>query len=437
MLTGCYTLKAAHVGVKVMVTNTAPTDAYRGAGRPEAAYLVERLVDKAARDMGLDLAEMRRKNFIPEDAFPYDTVLGRTYDSGRYTELLNRGLEKSDWAGFAARKADSAANGKLRGIRLSYYSEQCGAGSPDDSQIKFEQDGTVTIVIGTQSTGQGHETAFAQIVSDALALPMDRLPVLQGDTDLVPKGGGTGGSRSIPIGGGAVQNNADKVIAQGKAVAANVLEAAEVDIEFENGVYTIAGTDRSISISDVAAASFDDANRPDGASPGLHEMENYSPDGATFPNGAHICELEIDPDTGALEIVKYTIVDDIGRILNPMLLKGQILGGVGQGIGQALCEEAVYEPDSGQIVTGSFMDYHMPRADVMPDFDFEYEEVPCPNNNMGVKGAGEAGTIGAPPAVVNAVVDALSDYGVDHIDMPVTPLKVWQALQTAPRAAAD
>jgi len=230
---------------------------------------------------------------------------------------------------------------------------------------------------------------------------------------------------------------ADQVIEHGKAVAANMLEAAEVDIEFKDGTYTIAGTDRSVSLKDVAAASYDDANRPEGKEPGLFEMNDFAPPEATFPNGCHICEVEIDPDTGVVAIQKYTIVDDIGRVLNPMLLKGQIIGGAGQGIGQALCEEAIYEADSGQIVTGSFMDYHMPRADVMPDFEFEYEEVPCPNNPMGVKGAGEAGTIGAPPAVVNAVVDALQPYGVDHIDMPVTPLKVWQAIQAAPRAAAE
>ena len=437
MLTGCYKLPAAHVSVKVMVTNTAPTDAYRGAGRPEAAYLVERLVDKAARELGMSPADIRRKNFIPEDAFPFATVLGPSYDSGRYAELMDRAMQKADWSGFAARKAAATARGKHLGIGMSYYIEQCGGGGGEDAHVKFEEDGSITIMVGTQSTGQGHETAFAQIVSDALSIPMENIRVLQGDTDVIPSGGGTGGSRSIPVCGNSVQNAAEKVIEHGKAVAANVLEAAEVDIEFENGTFTISGTDRSISIADVAAASYDDSNRPDGKEPGLYEMDNFAPPAGTFPNGCHICEVEVDQETGVVEIVNFTVVDDIGRILNPMLLRGQILGGIGQGIGQALCEEAVYEPDSGQIVTGSFMDYHMPRADVFPDIDFEYEEVPCPNNPMGVKGAGEAGTIGAPPAVVNAVIDALQDYGVTHLDMPVTPLKVWQAMQTPARAAAE
>lgn len=435
MACGAYRIPAACVDVKVVHTNTAPVDAYRGAGRPEAAYTIERLVEKAAREMGIPSTELRRRNFIRADEFPYKTPLGPKYDSGRYEELMDAALTRADAAGLPARRAKAKQQGQLRGLGLSYYVEACAGNGAEQPQLQFEKDGGLTILIGTQSNGQGHETAYGQIAAAALGIPLERITVKQGDSDAIPTGGGTGGSRSIPIGGSAVMTNTLKMIDQGKAVAADLLEAAAVDVEFEEGAFRIAGTDRAVAWPEVIAASYDDAQRPEGVKPGLFTTENYAPTGATFPNGCHVCEIDIDEATGVIHWVKYTIQDDLGYALNPLLMEGQIVGGAVQGLGQALFEEAVYD-ETGQLTTGSFMDYCMPRADSTPAFDFAYTEVPTPRNALGIKGAGEAGTIGATPAVVNAVLDALAPLGITHLDMPLTPLKVWQAIQAAKVRAA-
>jgi carbon-monoxide dehydrogenase large subunit len=435
MLCGCYALEAAHVDVKVTFTHTTPVDAYRGAGRPEAAYVVERLVDKAARELGMAQDEIRRKNFIKPDAFPHKTPLGMQYDSGEYAKLLDMALKRVDYAGFAERRKQSEANGKLRGLGMSYYIEACGGGPTEYAKMSVDENGKVTILSGSQNNGQGQETTFVQLAAETLGIEMDDIEIRMGDTDEIEQGAGTGGSRALAAGGSGVVSTSEAMIDAGKKVAANVLEAAEVDIEFADGAFTIAGTDRSASFADIAKASFDDAMRPDGVEPGLVSAAEIVPNKATFPNGCHLCEVEIDPETGAIDFKNYVIEDDIGRILNPLMLEGQILGGAGQGLGQALYEETVYD-ETGQLVNGSFMDYIMPRADNTPPFDFHYTEVPSPSNRLGVKGAGEAGTIGATPAVANAVIDALASAGAPAIDMPMTPHKIWQALQSGKAKAA-
>ena len=435
MLCGCYALEAAHVDVKVMLTHTTPVDAYRGAGRPESAYVVERLVDKASRELGIPQDDIRRRNFIPPEAFPYTVPLGMPYDSGEYEKLMDLALNRSDWAGFEKRRADSAAQGKLRGIGMSYYIEACGGGPSEYTAISVDKNGQVLVNSGSQNNGQGHETIFTQLTADTLGIEMDDIKVLMGDTDETPEGMGTGGSRATAAGGSMVVSSAEALIESGKKVAANLMEAAEVDIEFSDGSFRITGTDRAATLADVAKASFDDGLRPDGVEAGLMTtLEEFS-NGPTFPNGCHVCEVEVDPATGTVEFLSYTIEDDIGRILNPLTLEGQVLGGAGQGLGQAMYEETVYN-ETGQLINGSFMDYIMPRADNTPAFDFHYTEVPSPSNRLGVKGAGEAGSIGATPAVVNAVIDALSPIGATDIDMPLTPLKLWQAIQRATSKAA-
>ncbi|MBL8644460.1 MAG: xanthine dehydrogenase family protein molybdopterin-binding subunit [Rhodospirillaceae bacterium] len=436
MLTGAYRTPAAYVDVKVVFTNTTPVDAYRGAGRPEAAYVMERLVDKAAREMGVPASELRRKNFIRPEEFPFKTALGHKFDSGRYADLMDAAYKRGDVAGFEARRTESKKRGKLRGLGTSYYVEACAGGAGEQPHLKFDANGKLTILIGTQDNGQGHRTVYAQIAADAFNMPIENITVIQGDTDLVPTGVGTGGSRSIPIGGSAVKQTVMKMIENGKAVASNLLEAAAEDIVFEDGAFKIAGTDRKASLQDVVKASFDATKRGSNQQPGLYAAENYAPTGATFPNGCHVCEIEIDEDTGVLEFVNYTIQDDLGYAMNPLLMEGQILGGAVQGLGQCLFEHAVYDQDSGQLMTGSFMDYTMPRADNTPRFHFAYTEVPSPHNALGIKGAGEAGTIGATPAVANAVIDALTPLGITHIDMPMTSLKIWQAIQAAKAAKA-
>ena len=435
MLCGAYRIPTAAVDVKVVFTNTAPVDAYRGAGRPEAAYLVERLVEKAAREMGMSSVELRRRNLIRAEDMPYKTPLGPVYDSGRYEELMDAALKRADYAALSARKAEAKKRGMLRGAGISYYVEACSGGNSEKPLMRFEKDGRLTIMIGTQNNGQGHETVYAQIAAAAFEIPMEQITVKQGDTDLIPTGFGTGGSRSVPIGGSAIMQNSIKMIEQGKALAADLLEAAAVDVEFTGGKFQIAGTDRAVSLGDVIATSYNDAKRSVGTEAGLFSSENYAPSGNTFPNGCHICEIDIDEATGTIHFVDYTIQDDLGYAMNPLLMEGQIYGGAVQGVGQALYEQAVYD-DDGQLVTGSFMDYCMPRADSSPAFDFAYTEVPTPRNALGIKGAGEAGTIGATPAAVNAVLDALSPLGITHLDMPLTPLKIWQAIQSAKSKAA-
>ncbi len=431
---GAYVFPAAAVDVKVVMTNTTPLDAYRGAGRPEAAYLVERLVEKAARELGIPSVELRRRNFIKPEQFPFKTALGQTYDSGRYEEVMDAALTRADYAGIAARRAEAKTRGKLRGIGVSYYVEACAGGSGEQPVLSFDRNGKLTIRIGTQNNGQGHETVYAQLAAGLFDMELEDITIIQGDTDEVPTGNGTGGSRSIPVGGSAVQLNVAKMIDQGKSLAAEMMEAATVDVEFADGKFRIAGTDRAVGLKDVIAASFD-GKRPDGVTEGLRVSENFNPSGATFPNGCHVCEVDVDPETGTVAFVRYTIQDDLGIAVNPMTMAGQIYGGAVQGLGQALYEEAIYD-STGQLLTGSFMDYCMPRADNTPSFDFAYTEVPTPRNALGAKGAGEAGTIGATPAVANAVLDALAAVGVTHLDMPMTPLRIWQAIQSAQGKAA-
>ena len=436
MLCGTYRIPAAAVDVKVVFTNTAPVDAYRGAGRPEAAYVIERLVEQAAREMGVPSTELRRHNFIRPEEFPYKTPLGPIYDSGRYEELLDAALKRADYAGLPARKTAAKKKGMLRGAGVSYYVEACAGGAGEKPLLRFAKDGRLTILVGTQNNGQGHETVYGQLAAAMFNIPMDQITVKQGDTDLIPTGNGTGGSRSIAIGGSAIKETALKMIEQGTNLAAELLEAAAVDVEFADGKFTISGTDRNIGLKEVIAASYDDAKRGAGVEAGLFASESYTPAGTTFPNGCHVCEIDIEEDTGVLHFVNYTIQDDLGHTMNPLLATGQIVGGAAQGIGQALYEAAVYD-DSGQLVTGSFMDYCMPRADSIPAFDFAYTEVPSPSNALGIKGAGEAGTIGATPAAVNAVLDALAPLGITHLDMPLTPLKIWQAIHAAQTQAAE
>ncbi|MCI0516550.1 MAG: xanthine dehydrogenase family protein molybdopterin-binding subunit [Woeseiaceae bacterium] len=428
MTTGVYAIPAVWVDVNMIVTNTVPIDAYRGAGRPEAAYLIERLVDKAARQLGIDRVELRRRNFIRPEQFPYKTPTGRSYDSGQYERLMDGALSRADWKGFEQRRKTSDESGKLRGIGLAYYVEICSAMGDEHAYIGFGKDGRLLVRSGTQSTGQGHETSYAQMVAGGLGIDIDRIDVIEGDTDRVPTGNGTVGSRSMVIGGSAIYRTVESLIEAGRSMAGEMLEVAASDIEFEGGDFRVAGTDRKVSLLDAAQASFDDVTRPDGVEPGLASSKAFAPEEGTFPNGCHVCEVEVDPETGVIGILRYTIEDDVGTVINPLILEGQIVGGVAQGLGQALGEHALYDPDGGQLVTASFTDYAMPRADWMPDVDFRYREVPSPRNPLGVKGAGEAGTVGAAPALVNAVLDALASRGIDHLDMPLTPLKVWQSL---------
>ena len=430
MLAGVYRTPAAVVRVKGVYTNTVAVDAYRGAGRPEANYALERLVDHAARKLGVAPAELRRRNFIPPEAMPFKTVLGMTYDSGEFAKNLSDALEQADAGSFAARKALSAARGKLRGFGLSAYIEQSGGGFDEMAEIRFDSSGAVTVIVGSQSSGQGHQTAYAQLVADGLGVPFDRVRVHQGDTDIVGFGRGTGGSRSLPVAGNALGMAIRRIVDKGKKIAAHRLEAAEADIEFAGGEYVIAGTDKRVSMIEVAQAAHNPLLLPAEFEPGFDEKAHYLPAAHTFPNGCHVCEVEIDPDTGVTTVLRHVVVDDFGNVVNPMLLAGQIHGGVIQGIGQALIEGCVYD-DGGQLVTGSFMDYAMPRADDVPSVEFSYNVVPCRTNPLGVKGAGEAGAIGAPPAVINAVVDALAGLGIETIEMPATPHNVWRAIRQA------
>ncbi|MEQ8584643.1 MAG: xanthine dehydrogenase family protein molybdopterin-binding subunit [Thalassobaculaceae bacterium] len=436
MLSGVYKIPAVYVNVLGVLNNTTPTDAYRGAGRPEAAYLIERVVDVVGREMGLTPDEVRRRNYIPSEAMPYTTPLGNVYDSGEFQTLMEECMAKSDWASFEERRKEAAARGKLRGIGMGYYIEKCGGGNPETADVRFTDEGRVEIRIGTQSNGQGHETAYAQILSDTIGVEGEDVKVIQGDTDEVPPGM-TGGSRSVPVGGAAVLLAGRQIVEKGKKIAANAMEAAAADIEFSDGTFTVAGTDKSMTIMEVAKAAKDPANLEDGMTPGLDERHERKPEAATYPNGCHVVELEIDPDTGTVAIERYTIVDDFGVTINPDLLAGQVHGGIVQGVGQALTELTVYDEGSGQLVTGSFMDYGMPRADLVPMFDFNVHNVRCTTNPLGIKGSGEAGAIGAPPAVISALVDALNEStGVTHIDMPATPQILWNLIQSAKQQAA-
>ena len=439
MSAGAYDIPVGHVDVSMTVTNTVPVDAYRGAGRPEATYAIERLVDAAARTSGLSRLEIRRRNFVQPDQFPYRTFTGKVYDSGEYAKIMDSATDRADWAQFDQRLQQSEARGRLRGIGIAYYVEICSGLGSEQSYVHFERDGRVTVRVGTQSTGQGHETSFAQMVADGLGIAIADIDVIQGDTAEVPTGDGTGGSRTMVIAGSSLYRTTEKVIESGRRMAAESFETSIDDIEFSNGEYRIVGTDRTRSITELARASY--GERPDGVAEGLRSSERFKPDAGTFPNGCHICELEIDPATGSLDILRYTIEDDVGVVVNPLLLEGQIVGGVAQGLGQACSEKAHYDRESGQLVSATFMDYAMPRADTVPNIDFRYREVPSPRNPLGIKGAGEAGTVGAAPALVSAVLHALKPLEIDHVDMPVTPERLWNLIaahqkKTAPNLRA-
>ncbi len=431
MHAGVYQTPAVVVRTEGVFTHTTPIDAYRGAGRPEAAYILERLVTHAAGAMKLDPAEIRRRNFIKPEQMPFATSLDRTYDSGNFQKNMEDALKAADYQGFPARRAASRAKGKLRGFGFATYIEECGGGDDEMAEIRFDAGGNLTLLIGTQSSGQGHQTAYAQLLAEKLGVPFDTIRVHQGDSDVVGFGRGTGGSRSVPVGGAAIDLAARKIIDKGRKIAAHRLEAAEADIQFADGQFQIAGTDRRIGITEVAKAAFDPYSLPREIEPGLDESAHFMPAASTFPNGCHVCELEVDPDTGITTLLRYVVVDDFGKVVNPLLLAGQVHGGIAQGVGQALLEGCVYDEKSGQLVTGSFMDYCMPRAYDLPTIEFEFNVIPCTTNPLGIKGAGEAGAIGAPPAVINALVNALSELGIDNIDMPATPRRVWEAIQQA------
>ena len=418
MLSNTYRIPAIHVTVRGVYTNTVPTAPYRGAGRPEATYLVERLMDAAAGELGLDRVAFRRRNVIPLDAFPYATPGGLVYDRADVARLMTAALDKAGWGKIEARKAEARQRGRLRGIGMSNYIERCGGGGglSEAARLACAEDGTVTVYSGSMSNGQGHETAYSQIVHHKLGLPFDRIEIIQGDTDRIETGLGTGGSWSIPMGGGAISMAADALIEKARQVAAGQLEAALADVEFADGRFRIVGTDVATGFAAAAA--------------GLEGAARFTPDNHTFPYGCHICELEVDPETGRVKIVAYCAVHDFGRALNPLLLAGQVHGGLVQGMGQAVFEQTVYD-DDGQLLSGSYMDYCLPRARDVPFIDFENVVTPTERNPLGIKGCGEAGATGSPPAVINAIVDALAPYGVRHVDMPATPERVWLAIQAA------
>ena len=450
LLAGTYTTPAIHCDVRAVFTNTVPVDAYRGAGRPEASYLIERLVDIAARETGIDPAELRRRNFVPRDAYPYQTPVALQYDSGDYHTTLAMALKAIDYAGFEQRRQASARVGKLRGIGIATYIEACGiapsqvagslgarAGLFEVAEIRAHPTGSVTVFTGTHSHGQGHETTFAQVAADRLGIPIENVEVVHGDTAKIPFGMGTYGSRSLAVGGAAIVKALDKVVEKGRKIAAHLLEASLDEIEFNQGQFRVAGTNRSKSFAEIAFAAYVPHNYPiETLEPGLDETAFYDPKNFTFPAGAHIAEVEIDPETGIANVVRFVAADDFGRIVNPMIVEGQVHGGLAQGIGQALFEGAFYDSQSGQLLTGSFMDYRMPRADDLPSFEVSTHETLCTHNPLGVKGAGEAGAIGSPAAVINAVVDALSSLGVRHVDMPATPQKLWRTIAAQQSAQA-
>ena len=450
MLTGVYAIPACYGEVKGVLTNTVPTDAYRGAGRPEAAYTIERLIETAAAKLGIESIELRRRNFIAPDAFPYTTALGMEYDSGEYAKCLDLTLKAADYAGFEARRAQAAVRGKLRGMGVCAYVEVAGPGPSapqvawgakmagyEAATVRVNSDATVTVMTGTHSHGQGHETTFAQIVSEQLSIPFEDIEIVHGDTAQIPFGQGTYGSRSLTVGGSAIFNGVTKIIDKGKKIAAHILEAPLEDIDFIDGFFKVGDSDRILAFKEVAFMAYVPGNYPlDVLEPGLEETAFYDPPNFTFPAGAHCCELEIDPETGVVEILNYNVGDDLGVIINPMIVDGQIHGGLAQGIGQALMENTQYDLESGQPLSGSFLDYCMPRADNLPMFGSETIDGYSPTNPLGAKGAGEAGTIGAPVTVMNAVLDALRPVGVTDMTMPATSNKVWDAINAARGGAA-
>lgn len=427
VLASVYGFQAIHAHVIGVLTHTVPVDAYRGAGRPESNYLVERLIDTAARELGIDRIEIRRRNMVPQSAMPFVTAMGQRYDSGDFARVMDEALARIDWAGFPARRAEAAKRGKKRGIGIAYYLEATGGSPTERAEVRFAKDGMVDVLVGTQSTGQGHETAYAMLTSHELGIPLEKIRVLQGDSDEIPTGGGTGGARSLYSEGQAILATTATVIEKGRQAASEHLEAAAPDIEFLRGRFTVAGTDRSVDIITLAQAQQARAAKGEAATL-LDAAEVAEIKSHTFPNGCHVAEVEIDPDTGTIEIPRYLVCDDVGHPINPLIVRGQVHGGVAQGIGQAVLERTAYDKDSGQLLSASFMDYALPRASDLPDIEVDLIEIPCETNPLGVKGAGEAGAVGSPPALINAVVDAL---GGVVVDMPATPESVWKALSKA------
>ena len=451
LLAGVYTTPAIYAEVQTVFTNTVPVDAYRGAGRPECTYLLERLVTKAARETGIDPVELRKMNMIQADQYPYQTPVALQYDCGDSPATFESALKASDYAGFEKRRAAAEKSGKLRGIGISTYIEACGiapsavagalgarAGLYESAQVRVHPTGSVTVYTGTHSHGQGHETTFAQLVSESFGIPVDQIEISHGDTDQVQFGMGTYGSRSLAVGGPAILNACNKVIDKAKKIASHIMEADVSDIEFADGKFTVAGTDKEMAFGEVSLAAYVPHNYPiEEIEPGLDENAFYDPLNFSFPGGAHICEVEVDPETGDIDIISFTAVDDVGRVVNPMIVEGQVHGGLAQGVGQAMLEGCVYD-DDGQLLTGSYMDYTIPRADDLPNFSVATQSVMGASNPLEVKGVGEVGAIGSPPAVVNAILDALAPLGVEDISMPVTSLKVWQAIQeSSVRQAAE
>jgi len=434
---GVYDIPAVHAVAKAVFTNTVPLHPYRGAGRPEATYLIEQLLDRAARVIGVDQIEIRRRNFIPSAAMPHKVQTGITYDSGDFVRVMDECLKLADWHGFAKRAAESKKNGKLRGRGLGYFLEEAAAFN-ERMVLRFDPSGALTIIAGTHSHGQGHHTTYAQMVSEWLGVPFESIRFVQGDTEEVPFGRGTYGSRSMHVGGNALKRAADAVIEKAKPMAAMMMEAAAGDIEFKDGSFHIVGTDRSLPLTAVAKAFYRPVLLPPQFDVGLEASGTFAAEPPNYPNGCHICEVEIDPETGVVTLARYAAVDDVGKIMNRLLCEGQIHGGVAQGVGQALMESIVFDAD-GQLVTGSFQDYAMPRAEDFPYLVSELTEIPAKTNPLGVKGAGEAGATGAPPAVISAILNALRPLGIDHIDMPATPNRVWQAInaRSITKAAAE
>jgi carbon-monoxide dehydrogenase large subunit len=427
-LAGTYRTPAIHVDIRAVFTNTNPVRPYRGNGRPEFAFVIERMVDIAADDLGIDPAELRRRNYVPSSAMPFKTALTFTWDSGAFEKNMDLALELADYKGFKARKAEARKRGKLLGIGISNTIERAGAASLEGAEVRFDRSGTVTLFSGSNSQGQGHETVFKQIVCDRLGLDPMQAQYIQGDTDAVPFGEGTGGSRSSSMAGNAFHLATEKVVAKAKKIAAHMLKVDESDLNFSEGMFSTPKTNRTLTIKELSIAALDPKNLPNGMEPGLSASSVYNQPVANYPNGCHICELEIDRDTGEVQIVRYSVVDDVGTVLNDKLLHGQIQGGIVQGAGQALMEDIVFDA-AGQLVTASFQDYAMPHAHNFPDLEVESNPVPTPTNPLGVKGAGEAGCVGALPAVVNAVVDALSEFGVKHVEMPATSERIWRLMQ--------
>jgi carbon-monoxide dehydrogenase large subunit len=434
-IAGVYTTPAIHVQTTGVFTHTTPTGPYRGAGRPEATYAIERVIDVAARELGIDPLELRRRNLIPAGAMPFKTGLVFTYDCGDFARGMDLALAGADAAGFERRRTEARQRGLLRGLGIANPIEVAGgpytAMNPDTAELRVNPDGSVSLFAGSTSMGQGNETAFVQIVSDALGVPAGRIQVFAGDTDALGAGRGNGGSGALTVGGSAVTRATEKVIERGRRIAARLLEAAHEDVVLRDGTFTVAGTDKGVTWASVARTAYVPRQLPPGMEPGFSETAAFTPPAVTFPNGSHVCEVEIDPETGTVRVVRYTVVDDVGRMVNPMLVKGQIHGGVVQGLGQGLFETLAYDATTGQLLAGSFMDYAMPRADDLPSFEVDSHEVPTKVNPLGAKGVGEAGTVGALPALLNAVNDALAPLGVRHLDMPVTPERVWGAIHDA------